>query len=325
MKLLVLGGTKFLGRAVVEAALERGHEPTLFNRGLTSPGLFSGVEELHGDRDGGLGALAGRTWDAVVDTSGYVPRVVRASAEALRGAVGHYVFVSTLSVYAWPLPAGVEETAPLAPLAEETEEVTGESYGPLKALCEAAVHDVFPGASASIRAGLIVGPHDPSGRFTYWPVRVARGGEVLAPGDPERPVQFVDVRDLATWLVSVAERRLAGTFNAVGRPLPMRELLETARRVSGSDATFTWVPDDYLLAERVGEWLELPLWLTGADAPFLQVNADKAFSAGLATRPLAETVADTLAWAGDDVRGKAGMGPARERRILYSWHRFSRR
>jgi 2'-hydroxyisoflavone reductase len=319
MKLLVLGGTKFLGRTVVETALAAGHEVTLFNRGQTNPGLFPGVEELRGDRDGDLSALAGRTWEAVVDPSGYVPRLVRASAELLRGSVGHYVFVSSISVYARPLVSGADESAPLAQLSEETEEIDADTYGALKARCEDVVREVFAGASTNVRAGLIVGPHDPTGRFTYWPVRVARGGRVLAPGDPGRQVQFVDVRDLAAWILEVAERRVSGDFNATGPAtwLSMGELLETCHRVSLSDAELVWAPDAFLQEHAVGEWMELPLWLV-EDQGILEVDASRAIAAGLEFRPLAQTVADTLAWAGDDpaALGSAGLAPEKEAELL---------
>src|SRR5688572_29497367 len=197
MRLLVLGGTKFLGRAVVEAAVARGHEPTLFHRGLTNPGLFPDLEHLRGDRDGGLAALQGRTWDAVIDPSGYVPRIVRASAELLADAVEHYTFISSISVYpSFPTP-GMDESSPVGTLEDPTVEDVPAHYGPLKALCEQAAEAAMPGRVFHVRAGLIVGPNDPSDRFTYWPVRVAKGGDVLAPGSPERPVQIIDVRDLA--------------------------------------------------------------------------------------------------------------------------------
>ncbi len=331
MKLLVLGGTKFLGRAVVEAALASGHEVTLFNRGRTNPGLFPHVEALVGDRDGDLSALSGRSWDAVVDPSGYVPRLVRASAELLRDAVAHYVFVSSISVYAFPLEAWFDESAPRAALGEPTEEVTGESYGALKAACEDVVRDVFAGASTNVRAGLIVGPHDPTGRFTYWPVRVARGGEVLAPGDPARVVQFVDARDLGAWLVHLADQRVVGDFNATG-PEPrvsMGDLLDSCRAVSGSDAELVWMDDAFLLEHGAGPWMELPLWLAPEDASVLQVDVSRAVADGLRYRTLAETVADTLAWAGECaeagelasglVLGEAGMQPEKEAELLAAW------
>jgi 2'-hydroxyisoflavone reductase len=330
MRLLVLGGTKFLGRAVVDAALGRGHEVTLFNRGRTNPGLFPEVEKLTGDRDGDLSSLEGRSWDAVVDPSGYVPRIVRTSAELLLRSVRHYVFVSSIAVYAFPLPPWFDESAPRAALAAETEEVTGETYGALKARCEDVVREVFAGAFANVRAGLIVGPHDPTGRFTYWPERVARGAEVLAPGDPDRIVQFVDVRDLGEWLVRVVEGRVVGDFNATG-PEPrvtMGGLLETCRSVTGSDAELTWVPDSFLLEHGAGTWMELPLWLAGEDATVLQVDVSRAVAAGLRFRPLEETVADTLAWAGEGgppplttvtPMGEAGLRPEKEAALLAAW------
>jgi 2'-hydroxyisoflavone reductase len=333
MRLLVLGGTKFLGRAVVEAALERGHEVTLFNRGETNPELFPETEKLRGDRDGDLGALEGRSWDAVADPSGYLPRVVRASAELLRDAVGHYVFVSSVSAYDEPFTAGFDEGQALKAPEYESEDVR-EHYGGLKVACEQVVEEVFPGRSASVRAGLIVGPHDPTDRFTYWPVRVARGGEVLAPGRRGRSWQFIDVRDLGGWMVRVAEERTAGAFTATG-PVPATtaaEVLETCRAVTGSDARFTWVDEDFLLEREVGEWMELPLWLSEASefAHMLEADVSRAVAAGLETRPVAETVRDTLDWAGArEGRGSGtvamggaegvGLDPERERELLAEW------
>jgi 2'-hydroxyisoflavone reductase len=329
VRLLILGGTKFLGRAVAEAALARGHELTLFTRGQTNPDLFPEAEHLRGDRDGDLTALEGRSWDAVVDPSGYVPRVVRASAELLRDAVGHYVFVSSVSAYAEPLPLRFDEDAPLH--GEPTSEQVMEEYGPLKAACERTVEEVFPGRSAAIRAGLIVGPHDPTDRFTYWPVRLAAGGDVLAPGYPGRHVQFVDVRDLGEWIVHVAENRIAGPFNATGPepPITMGDLLETCRAVAANDARLVWVADDFLLEREVGEWMELPLWLV-EEQNILEADVSRALAAGLRFRPLEETVRDTLAWARAQretagpfasgmATGKAGMEPERERELLAAW------
>jgi len=330
MRLLVLGGTKFLGRGIVDAALERGHSVTLFNRGQTNPGLYAEVESLRGDRDGDLSALAGREWDAVIDPSGYIPRIVRASAELLRGAVEHYVFVSSISVYDFPLPGGYDESAPLTPVVEDADEVTGEVYGGLKVGCENVVRDVFPGAHTNVRSGLIVGPHDPTGRFTYWPVRIARGGDVLAPGDPRRPVQVIDYRDLGAWLVHAAEQRVVGDFNVTGEPtLTMGALLETCRDVSGSGAELVWMSDEFLLGEGVGPWMELPLWLEPGEEAFLQADVSKAVGTGLHTRPLAETIAATLEWAAGGAEpgalasgmqiGEAGMRPEREAELLALW------
>ena len=335
MRLLILGGTKFLGRAAAEAALARGHELTLFTRGRTNPELFPEAEHLRGDRDGDLGALEGGSWDAVIDPSGYVPRVVRASAELLRDAVGHYVFVSSISAYAPPFAPGYDEAT--TTLGEPKGEEVMEEYGELKAACERTLETVLPGRAAWIRAGLIVGPHDPTDRFTYWPRRVAAGGRVLAPGRPDRPVQFVDVRDLGEWLVHVAENRIAGAYTATGPvpPVTMGELLEASRRVSGSDAELVWVDEDFLLDREVGPWMELPLWIPESDpelAHMQEADVSRAVAAGLRFRPLEETVRDTLAWAeaaldttaplasGLEI-GKAGMEPERERELLGTWGR----
>jgi len=328
VRLLVLGGTKFLGRAAVESALERGHEVTLFNRGKTNPELFPEAEKLRGERDGDLSPLEGREWDAVIDPSGFVPRVVRASAELLRGSVGHYVFVSSISVYRDPYEPGFGEEAPVFEVQPTTESVD-EEYAELKAACERVLEEVLPGGHASVRAGLIVGPHDPTGRFTYWPLRFAGGGDVLAPGPPEREVQFVDGRDLGAWLVRVAEERAAGTFNAVRPAAPFGDLLETCRAVAGGESLIVWADESFLLGHDVSPWMELPLWLPGDDAPFLQADVSRAVGEGLSFRPVEETVADTLAWArqagaplvtpGD--RGSAGMDPAREAELLEAWRR----
>ncbi|MFN2471185.1 MAG: SDR family oxidoreductase [Gaiellaceae bacterium] len=335
MRLLVLGGTKFLGRAAIEHALERGHDVTLFNRGQTNPDLFPEAERLEGDRDGGLSALRGGGWDAVIDPSGYVPRVVRASTELLSHAAGHYTFVSSISVYRSFSRPGFDETAPLIELDDPATEATSEHYGGLKALCEGVVEEVFPGRSASVRAGLLVGPHDPTDRFTYWPLRVAGGGEVLAPGRPDRPVQFVDARDLGAWLVRLAEKRTTGTFNATGPvpPVTFEELLDECRRVSGSDARITWVNESFLLEREVGQWMELPLWLAESDAEWAhmqEADVSRALTAGLSFRPVAETIADTLRWAqtrdgrgeGTQARGTAegvGLVPEREAELLAEW------
>ena len=297
----------FLGRAVVEAALVRGHEVTVFNRGRSGPGLFEGVEELRGDRKEDLSALSGRDWDAVVDTSGYVPRDVRASAEALR-ASGRYVFVSSVSVYADFL-RGPSEDDPVAELGDMPDDRVADdfsNYGPLKALCEDEVRAVFGERALVVRPGLIVGPNDPTGRFTYWARRLGRGGEVLAPGPPERRVQFVDVRDLGEWIVSAAERGLGGTFNATNDGVPWGALL------AGADVV--WVDDDFLLGEGVGEWMELPLWLGSPEWRGMhETDVSRAVEAGLRFRPIAETLAGAAdAPAVDGV----GLTPEREAELL---------
>lgn len=327
MKLLILGGTIFLGRHLVEAARARGHEVTLFNRGQHNADLFPDVEKLRGDRDGGLDTLHGRRWDAVIDTCGYVPRLVRASAEALADAVAHYTFISSVSVYRDMRVPGIDENYPVGLLEDETvEEVTGESYGPLKALCEQAAEQVMPGRVLSLRAGLIVGPYDVSDRFTYWPHRVAQGGEVLAPAPPEQPLQFIDVRDLAEWNIRMIEAGKTGVYNTDSPPglATFGTLLDTCKAVSGSDARFTWVSSAFLTKAEVAPWMELSLWL-GEDeeyAALYAVNCDKAARDGLTIRPLAETVQDTLAWSATrpaDHEWRAGLKPEREVELLRSW------
>jgi len=315
MNLLVLGGTIFLGRHVVDAALAAGHRVTILTRGRHGNALFPRVERLLGDRDGDLSALAGRAFDAVIDCSGYTPAHVRRATDALGARAGHWLFVSTISVYAGFEPGRVyDESSPLAP--------GHEGYGALKARAEEAL----PEGAAIVRPGLIVGPHDPTGRFTYWPRRVARGGDVLAPGRPDRPVQFIDARDLAAWCVALALARTAGTFNAVGPRLPMRELLDTCRDVAASDARWRWVPDDTLLALGVAPWTGLPLWLPESDPSFggmLLADLARAHAAGLRTRGARATVADTLAWTPDaddaaSARHVATLSPEREAGILAS-------
>src|SRR5215210_2686868 len=239
MDVLIIGGTGFLGRHLVEAALGDGHRPTLFNRGLSEPGLFPEVEKIEGDRDGDLSALRGRSWDAVIDTCGYVPRVVRASAGLLADAVDHYTYISSISVYSNAIALGADEEAPVRELPDRrVEEVTGETYGGLKALCERAAEEMMPGRVLNVRPGLISGPHDPTDRFTYWPRRIAAGGEVLAPDSPERRVQFIDVRDLAAWILKMSVEQRIGTYNATGPDyeLTMGQLLEECESVGGSGA-----------------------------------------------------------------------------------------
>jgi 2'-hydroxyisoflavone reductase len=319
MRILVLGGTQFLGRHVVDAALARDHEITLFNRGQTRPELFPEVEKLRGDRDGDLAALTRRDFDAVVDTSGYVPRIVEETIAAL-GDVGHYTFVSSISVYE-DLSTPPTESSPLGRLKEPTEDWR-EAYGELKVLCENVVRERFPGAFVP-RPGLIVGPWDPTGRFTYWPARLADGGRVLAPLPRDADAQVIDVRDLAGWIVRAAEESLAGTYNAVGRPMPRETLIETCRLVAGTDAEIVWVDAEFLHEQSVDEWMELPLWLYESRyRAMLSIEPTAALAAGLEPRPLEETVRDTLAWvrsgeAPDDP--PAGLDRGKEQAILDEW------
>jgi len=315
MRILVLGGTQFLGRHVVDDALARGHDVTLFNRGQTRPELYPEVEKLQGDRDGKLDALRGRSFDAVVDTSGYVPRIVHETIDAL-GEVGHYTFVSSISVYA-DLAKPPTIGSPVAVVEEPTEEWR-EAYGALKAECEDVVRERFPAAFIP-RPGLIVGPWDPTGRFTYWPQRLAAGGRVLAPAPPDADAQVIDARDLAAWIVTAGERGLGGTFNAVG-PVVRRDVLLDA---CGAGAELVWIDPAFLLEQGVEEWMELPLWLASPEyAAMLSVDPADALAAGLEPRPLEETARDTLAWVRSGeapADPPAGLDPAKERTVLDAW------
>jgi 2'-hydroxyisoflavone reductase len=299
---------------------------TLFNRGKTRPELFPEVEKLRGDRDGKLDALRGRRWDAAVDTSGYVPRIVRMSAGLLAPAVGRYLFVSSISVYPEDVRAGADEAAPVQALADPKTEDVGEHYGALKAACERAAEEAMPGRVAVVRPGLIAGPDDPTDRFTYWPVRLDRGGDVLAPGDGEDPVQLVDVRDLAAWMITVVEREAAGTWNATGPAdrLTMRAMLESSRAALGSAASLVWVPAPFLAAQKVAPWRDLPAWIPAGRSGFTSLSNARALAQGLRFRPVADTAKDTLAWwkrQPDARRAKlrAGLSEAREREVLAAW------
>ena len=318
MKLLVLGGTKFLGRHSVDAALAAGHDVTIFTRGQTNPELYPDVERLTGNRDGDLGALEGRTWDGVVDTSGYVPRVMQQSAALLRDAVDRYVFVSSISVYA-DFSQPLDESSPVAELEDPTTEEIMEHYGALKAACETVVGDVYGERGASVRAGLIVGPYDPTDRFTYWPRRLAAGGDVLGPGDPDAPVQFVDARDLGAWLVTLALAGPGGVFNATGPAdrMTFRELLDRAVAALGSDANVIWVDEQSVLDAGIEGWTELPLWLPGDEyAGMAQADTRRARDAGLTFRPLEQTVIDTLAWDRTVEGDRPTLTREKERRAL---------
>jgi 2'-hydroxyisoflavone reductase len=328
MNILILGGTLFLGRHLVEAAQKRGHSLTLFHRGKTNPELFPDVVHVFGDRkdDDALAQLEGHTFDAVIDTCGYLPRVVQKSAQKLSGRAGCYCFISTVSVYAhWP-GAGTDEDSPVAILEDPTtEELTGATYGGLKALCEQEVLAAFPGQALIIRPGLIVGPHDPSDRFTYWPHRIAQGGEVLAPVSPELPTQWIDVRDLAEWTIQMLEGKRTGVFNADGPVVGLGQLLATCVLASGSNAQVTYASEAFLQAQEVQPWLELPLWIPGM-LDLKESGAtrtQRAHLAGLKYRTALETVRDTLVW--DSQRPqenawKATLTPEKESAVLAAWH-----
>lgn len=334
--MLILGGTGFLGPAVVEAAKARGFAVTLFNRGKTRPELFPGIEKLRGDRDPGKGeglkALEGRAWDVVVDNSGYFPRVVRASAELLAPHVKQYIFISSVSVYADSSVIGGDEATPLATLADPTVEAMGkdfENYGGLKALCEQAAEKAMPGRVANVRPGYIVGPEDRSDRFTYWPVRVARGGEMLVPGTPNDPLQIIDVRDLAEWLVMLGASHTTGVFNAVGpgEPLTMGGVLDICKAVTGSAPSFTWVTSQFL-KDQPGEPVEMPIWEVpeGKSKGMHTWSAARARAVGLKHRPVIETVKDTLSWFRTlpeerQQKMKAGLSKEREAELLAAWHK----
>jgi 2'-hydroxyisoflavone reductase len=350
MKLLILGGTRFVGRNLATAALAREAEITLFNRGKHrgqhSSAALPNVETIYGDRNSDLAKLQGRRWDAVIDTCGYLPRTVRASAEILSQSVDAYVFISSVSVYADVSVLGIDETAPTKALTSEqldqanaidssgqASAVTyGKMYGGLKALCEQAAEEVLPDRVLTIRPALIVGPYDYTDRFTYWVQRIALGneaGEVLAPGRPDRCVQFIDVRDLAEWTVRMIERKETGVYNANSLPnnFTMEGVLEECKTVSDSDACFTWVSEEFLMREKVAPWSEMPLWMPEEGAPhlkgFMFISCNKAVGAGLSFRPLNDTIKDILSWRETNRLNeelKAGIDTDKEQRLLRKWH-----
>lgn len=320
MKVLILGGTVFLGRHIVTAALHAGHDVTTFNRGTNSLEEQNKVENLIGDRTGDLSVLAGKSWDAVIDTCGYAPQVVAKSAAALKNAVGSYAFISSISVYKGFPTEGMDETARVKSI-EDGDEA---EYGSLKAGCEQEVEKAFGDGALIIRPGLIVGPYDPTDRFTYWPTRVSKGGRVAAPGDPEKNIQFIDVRDLAKWTIHLIETKTTGIFNATGpqEPLTMRTFLNECNAVGGNFAQFVWLSDEKVLQAGVAPWMDMPLWIPASDEEyqyFQSMDCTKAHKAGLKYSPLSATIKDTLKWdasrAPSDER-KAGLRPEQESKLL---------
>ncbi len=333
--LLILGGTGFLGPEVVRAAGAAGYTVTLFNRGKTRPHLFPELEKLRGDRNtGDLAALEGRNFDIIVDTSGYVPDHVKRTSELLGPGCRRYIFLSSVSAYQDELPGLRNEDFPITVLDAailESVKTIPESfphYSGMKAHCELAAEAGAPGKTFNIRPGLIVGPGDRSDRFPWWPHRVARGGEILAPGAPDSAQQFIDVRDLAEWLVRSAEAELVGVYNAVGFPgtVTMQELLHGMKIVLGADCSFTWVPDDFLLEHEVGPWMELPLWIP-SDGKH-DYGTEKAIQAGLTFRSIADTIRDTQAWhekeRGDAHKWRTGIAPEKESKVLAAWREHAR-
>jgi 2'-hydroxyisoflavone reductase len=340
LRLLILGGTGFTGPFQVRYALDRGHKVTVFNRGKTHPGeLPKEVEQLIGDRNGQLDALKNRQWDVVIDNPTSVPVWVRDAAQILKGNVERYVFISTISVYADTSKPGVEESAPLAKyngpdaMKESRETIIASKYalyGPLKALSEQEAEKWFPKQTLIIRPGLIVGPRDETDRFTYWPVRLDRGGEVLAPGDPTDPVQFIDGRDLAEWVIRMVEQRQTGIYNATGpdKTLGVGAMLEGIKAANKSKANLTWVNTDFLAAQKVEPWSDMPVWVPprGEEGGMGRISIQRAVAKGLTFRPLADTARDTLAWfksqpAERQAKLKAGLSSEREVEVLAAWHK----
>jgi 2'-hydroxyisoflavone reductase len=339
MRILILGGTGFMGPEQVRYALSRGHKVTVFNRGKTHPGILpKEVEQLIGDRNGQLDALKGRQWDVVVDNPTSIPVWVRDAAQILKGNVDRYVFISTLSVYSDVSKPGMDETGPLAKyegqdaMKETTASLRASNfrlYGPLKALSEAEAEKWFPGKTLIIRPGLIVGPGDETDRFTYWPVRLERGGEVLAPGNPADPVQFIDVRDLAEWTIRMVEQGTTGILNATGpkSKLSIADMLAGIRKVTKTDSQLTWVDADFLAAQKVSPWSDMPVWIPprGDSAGFAMISIDRALSKGLTFRSVPDTTQVTLDWfhkqpAERQAKLHAGLTPQRETEVLAAWH-----
>lgn len=334
LRILILGGTAFTGPHQIKCALERGHQVTIFNRGRTEPTvhaeLFDRVEKLVGDRDNDLEALRGGEWDAVIDNSASIPRWVRQTSEVLKDSVDLYLFTSSLSVHADESKIGITEDDPVIKLDDPTvEQVTGATYGGLKALCEEETRAAFPNGAIIVRPHLIVGPGDRSDRWTYWPVRIARGGEVMAPGTPNDPTQYIDARDLAEFDIHLIEQRTLGTFSGVGplAPLCMGELLYGMRAVVSNEVSFTWVDADFLEEHEVQAWMEMTAWVppTGDTAGFAAYDNSRAVAAGLKYRPLAVSAKDTLDWwqtLPEERRGRtrAGLAPEKEEQVLAAWH-----
>ncbi len=326
MKILILGGTIFLGKHIVNSALRQGHEVTLFNRGIHNPEIFPGIEKIKGDRKSNLDLMKERTFDAVIDTCGYFPAVVRLSAEFLKDKVKHYTFVSSISVYKDFSEMGMNENSEAGKLEDETvEEITGETYGPLKYLCEKVIEEVYGDNALIIRPGLISGEDDPSDRFTYWIHRINEGGRVLAPGPKEKHVQFIDVKDLADFIITSVESNLSGTYNATGpdSELTFENFIEECKKVSGKDPEIVWADQYFLEEEKVVPYTELPLWLPDEMDGGNNCDISKALSKGLKIRSLEQTLRETLDFslARKDHTLKSGLQPERETGLIEKWEK----
>jgi 2'-hydroxyisoflavone reductase len=328
--LLILGGTGFIGPHLTEEALRLGWKVTHFNRGKRAPGGVPEVETLIGDRNGQLDALRGRKWDVVIDDTGQIPKYVKMSAELLAPNVGYCLFISSISAYA-SFAQPNDESSPVGHLDDPNiDKTTNDTYGPMKALCEKYSMQAFKGRASVVRPGYIVGPLDSSDRFTYWPVRASRGGEMMAPGTARDPIQVIDVRDLAAWMMKLAQRRTTGYFNAVSPPraFTMGDLIEASVRASpASGVRVTWVPEDFLATQWKVEDLDFPPWspMSGDTAGASLTSTTRAQRAGLKTRPLQETVTDTLAWfhtlpSARQEKPRAGIDPHKEADVLKAWH-----
>jgi len=327
VNVLVIGGTTFLGPHVVDSLLRRGHRVATFNRGRKAAPPVEGVERIVGDRGTDIDRLRGRSFDAVIDTCGYFPRVVDMSVSMLARSIRSYVFVSTISVYVDPLLPPYDESCAVATIEDPTiEEITNESYGPLKALCEQVVLKKMEGRAAIVRPGLIVGPLDLTDRFTYWPHRAALGGEMLVPGEPDHNISFIDVRDLADFVARAAETGLTGTFNAAGdtASMTMGDLIASCLRAADASTTATWVDEQFVKTNQIEPWSELPAWIPTGDDSLMWASSSTAVAAGLKYRPLDQTVRATLDYTrsrGLDRDLKAGLTRERESDLLRRWHR----
>jgi len=331
LSILILGGTRFIGVEMTELALKRGHTVTFFNRGKTNADLFPDIERIKGDRNGDIDGLKGRKFDAVIDNSGYFPRAVKLTAELLAPSISQYLFVSSISVYP-DFKAPRDETSAVGKLKDESiEKVDNDTYGPLKALSEQAAEAAMPGRVTVIRPGLIVGPHDSTDRFTYWPARAARGGEMLAPGKPSDGIQIIDGRDLAAFVIDALEKKTMGTFNLVSPPglFTIGDIVNESVRAANELAKPTpppkavWAPAPFLEAQKVEGWSDMPVWLDpkGDDSAFASTSAARAMKAGLKITPMRKTCHDTLAWhlkrpAAERDKLKAGISPERETEVL---------